>query len=773
MKMTPLFSCLSLIVALQVDGVAAGDADASKTDARGNTPLHLAALRNDGDEVERLLQSGADPRAKNAAGATPLHYGAGSDRVVRLLLKAGADPNAVSAAGMRPLHSAAARPGSTGIGRQLLDAGAMVDAKCPTGVWGEFTALVFATLLGDESTVQLLLERGAAPGGKAGLTAVSAAAFMGNARLLETFLARGGEVNCDDGFTGHALNAAFYAGFPTIAAYLIEHGADLHQASSFGERAPPMVWAAYNESGELDVARRLLERGCDINEATSTGATALDWAAKRGETKLTEFLRAHGAKHGEKPLKRKPIPQNPVPEDPAARQQLVRDSVQRAIQVLQRSSDGFLRNAGVQRSGCVSCHQQTLPAAAFGRARERGFTLDEASLARQLKTQQASWSKTRDAAYEMFEPQPASAANLGFGLRGLHALHYEPDELTAAMVWYLAESQHADGSWGDFDRRPPLEGGRVVGTALAVSALRLYPQPPGARAAAEKIARARGWLEKYRPEDLNQRIFRLLGLGWAGAPPAELRSEVEAVKALQRPDGGWAPLPGLESDAWETGSTLEALHVAGGVDASEPVYQRGVAFLLRTQFSDGSWWVPSRTWPFQPHFDSGFPHGKDQWISAGGTAWAVIALLNTVEPVAAPSAFPTAQALIAGLEAAAAREVAAAPAGGKEAAASPEARREFGRDILPLFQRSCLGCHGGEKPRGQLRLDAREGLLKGGQSGEAAVVPGKAAESTLVRLVSDSVEDLEMPPKSRRSKYPALSPDEVRLVREWIDQGAK
>jgi hypothetical protein len=52
-------------------------------------------------------------------------------------------------------------------------------------------------------------------------------------------------------------------------------------------------------------------------------------------------------------------------------------------------------------------------------------------------------------------------------------------------------------------------------------------------------------------------------------------------------------------------------------------------------------------------------------------------------------------------------------------------------------------------------------------------VPGKAAESTLVRLVSDSVEDLEMPPKSRRSKYPALSPDEVRLVREWIDQGAK
>jgi len=61
---------------------------------------------------------------------------------------------------------------------------------------------------------------------------------------------------------------------------------------------------------------------------------------------------------------------------------------------------------------------------------------------------------------------------------------------------------------------------------------------------------------------------------------------------------------------------------------------------LRTQFDDGSWWVKSRTWPWQLHFDGQFPHGKDQWISAGATAWAAMALLFTIEPVKPAAAAP-------------------------------------------------------------------------------------------------------------------------------------
>ena len=68
-------------------------------------------------------------------------------------------------------------------------------------------------------------------------------------------------------------------------------------------------------------------------------------------------------------------------------------------------------------------------------------------------------------------------ANLGYGLHGRHALRYEPDELTDVLIWYLAASQLPDGLWPDYDRRPPMEGGRITGTALTVHALRLYPQP--------------------------------------------------------------------------------------------------------------------------------------------------------------------------------------------------------------------------------------------------------------------------------------------------------
>ena len=49
-------------------------------------------------------------------------------------------------------------------------------------------------------------------------------------------------------------------------------------------------------------------------------------------------------------------------------------------------------------------------------------------------------------------------------------------------------------------------------------------------------------------------------------------------------------------------------------------------FLLNTQFADGSWFVKTRAIPLQPPLEIGFPHGRDQWISAAGTNWATMAL---------------------------------------------------------------------------------------------------------------------------------------------------
>lgn len=56
-------------------------------------------------------------------------------------------------------------------------------------------------------------------------------------------------------------------------------------------------------------------------------------------------------------------------------------------------------------------------------------------------------------------------------------------------------------------------------------------------------------------------------------------------------------------------------------------------------------------------------------------------------------------------------------------------------------------------------------MLKGGQSGDPAIVPGRALDSHLVRYISDQVEDLEMPPLNRRDDYPALTKDEIARVR--------
>lgn len=308
-----------------------------------------------------------------------------------------------------------------------------------------------------------------------------------------------------------------------------------------------------------------------------------------------------------------------------------------------------------------------------------------------------------------------------------------------------------------------------MGTALTLKALQYYPPPVGTQPLKKRIEKARAWLERSKPTDLNQRIFRHHGLGWAGATSSELRRQTRELLSLQRPDGGWAPLPTLESESWTTGHMLVSLHEAGGLSTRDPAYQRGVEFLLRTQFDDGSWWVKSRTWPFQPHFDSGFPHGKDQWISAGGTAWAAMALLLTIEP-SSSKAFPTAQQLIT--------STASKRTSPVELAQEPKSSSaqltpvDFNRDIRPILQRSCTSCHSGEKPKGGYGLTTRDLALKGGQSGEPAIIPGNAERSALLRFVQDQVEDLEMPPLSKRGKFPALTKDEIAKLSEWIAQGA-
>src|SRR5204863_10178270 len=108
--------------------------------------------------------------------------------------------------------------------------------------------------------------------------------------------------------------------------------------------------------------------------------------------------------------------------------------------------------------------------------------------------------------------------------------------------------------------------------------------------------------------------------------------------ATQRADGGWNQLAAMDSDAYATGEALYALNIGGKAPSTDAVYRKGVAYLLNTQAADGSWHVNSRSIWLQPYFESGFPYGTDQWISAAGTGWAAIALSLTVDARSATSA---------------------------------------------------------------------------------------------------------------------------------------
>jgi mono/diheme cytochrome c family protein len=95
------------------------------------------------------------------------------------------------------------------------------------------------------------------------------------------------------------------------------------------------------------------------------------------------------------------------------------------------------------------------------------------------------------------------------------------------------------------------------------------------------------------------------------------------------------------------------------------------------------------------------------------------------------------------------------------------------KDIKPIVDASCAKCHGGDKPKAKYRVDTKANFIKGGESDEKAVVAGKSAESPVVLYTADLVEDMEMPPPDKRDKYPALTKDQIALLRAWIDQGAK
>lgn len=96
----------------------------------------------------------------------------------------------------------------------------------------------------------------------------------------------------------------------------------------------------------------------------------------------------------------------------------------------------------------------------------------------------------------------------------------------------------------------------------------------------------------------------------------------------------------------------------------------------------------------------------------------------------------------------------------------------FNRDIRPILSENCFYCHGpdAQKQKAELRLDLRDAALKGGESGKAAIQPGKPAESEVIKHILSTDPDEHMPPKKSGK---TLKPQEIELLKQWIAEGAE
>jgi len=373
----------------------------------------------------------------------------------------------------------------------------------------------------------------------------------------------------------------------------------------------PLMFAASSDAMPAGIIRLLLDKGADPSFGADYDEPASALAAKRGHTEAARLLGAEPASPaGNATVKAVPV---------SVSNRSIPDAVRTSLALLEKQSDKFIRTAG-----CNSCHSQSLPSATLGLARDYGIT--------SIKTFPQLPEAMRPPAEQLMDFLVVSPS-IAWELFDAGMNHEPRTQVTDAIVRYLMAQQTAEGSWRiPESRRPPMNSGSFQTAALAIYAMKNYA-PEAERVNCEKaIARSVAWLENATPVTNQDHAFRLLGLGWGGAPASAIREEAKSLTALQRADGGWSQLPALASDAYATGEALFALGSAGRMAVSDLVFGKGVDYLLSTRASDGSWHVKTRSIWLQPYLESGFPYGRDRFISTAGTAWATLALTLAAEP---------------------------------------------------------------------------------------------------------------------------------------------
>ena len=597
----------------QVEKLIRGGADVNSADSDGTTALMHSVIESDVKMMKLLIDNKANVNAKNALDSTALMYAATNLEKARLLLDAGADAKAKNKRGVTPISVAVTTFGSTPVLKLLTGKGAEPEPRlmAPVAAKGDLEAIHFLLSIGVpagdassatissaiqgrcEACVRLLVERGAPANG-----------VRPNGTLSTNLGASSGGV----------LNDAVKRALPELSQFLVEHGASLE--SKDRENFTLLMQAVLSmepQPARDRMVEWLLSKGADPNAKNDRGDTAYQLASRVGVASTLNLLVKAGAKEIKE---ERPKPAGGAPSAEAA--------VKKVLPLIEMSGE-----PGFKSRGCVSCHSNSLPQMTVGLARKKGFTVNEEQVKKEV-----GFAVDTDMPY--LEPNRLGSSigggsdTIGYTLMGMAAANYPADALTDAHVHYLSLNQAADGAFRNTSYRPPSEYSAFTTTAVALRAIKLYPIPGRREEFKERLSRAKRWLLSAKPYSMEERAMQLNALADSGASASERAPFVKALKAAQNQDGSWSQLPGIPADAYATAQTLYALYVSGDVPTKDPVYQKGVQWLLQNQLADGSWFAPTRAVPVQPHTFESFPNGWHQFISDAASSWSAMALLFTL-----------------------------------------------------------------------------------------------------------------------------------------------
>lgn len=305
----------------------------------------------------------------------------------------------------------------------------------------------------------------------------------------------------------------------------------------------------------------------------------------------------------------------------------VRAAVTAALVPLRAAAVGH-----IEQKTCFGCHNQGPPVIALQAGRGKNFlTFRSEQLADQAEHIVRFMADNRER-FRSGRGTGGQVDTAGTLLLALEQTGHPADENTEAVVQFLLKTQSNRDHWRSGSPRPPSEASHFTATWMALRGLRVWGIPEQQAAIAQRREAARGWLIRTPAVDTEDHAFRLLALKEAGADQKELTQAAEQLLRLQRPNGGWGQLATLSPDAYATGTALVALNWSGSLPTDALSYRRGVGFLVQQQQSDGTWFVRSRSRPFQPYYEGGFPYGKDQFISSAASGWAATALLLASPP---------------------------------------------------------------------------------------------------------------------------------------------